>query len=90
MVTECNLEVQLYILSLMEAAPCLKEHCHRSFAVFSFICCRNLYLVPLLVPKMLKWTKRNKSNEWWLREQTIMNFWQYFQGMALEFEKTGY
>ena len=29
------------------------------------------------------------SNEWWLREQTIMNFRQYFQGMALEFEKTG-
>ena len=35
---------------------------------------------------MLKWTNRNTSNEWWLREQTIMNFWQYVQGMALEFE----
>ena len=67
--------------------PALKEHCHRNFAVFSFICCWNLCLVPLLVPKMLKWTNRNISNEWWLREQTIMNFWQYFQGMALEFEK---
>ena len=33
---------------------------------------------------MLKWTNRNISNEWWLREQTIMNFWQYFQGMALK------
>ena len=65
----------------------LKEHCHRSFAVFSFIRCRNLYLVPLLVPEMLKWTNRNISNEWWLREQSIMNFWQYFQGMAVEFEK---
>ena len=37
----------------------------------------------------IKWTNRNISNEWWLREYTIMNFWQYFQGMALEFEKTG-
>ena len=36
---------------------------------------------------MLKWTNRNISNKWWLSEQTIMNFWQYFQGMALEFEK---
>ena len=36
---------------------------------------------------MLKWTNRTISNEWWLREQTIMNFWQYFQGMALEFQK---
>ena len=48
---------------------------------------RNGPLVPLLVPKMLKWTNRNISNKWWLREQTIMNFWQYFQAMALEFEK---
>ena len=53
---------------------------------FSFVAELNLYLVPLL-PKMLKWTDRNISNEWWLREQTIMNFWQYFKGMALEFEK---
>ena len=36
---------------------------------------------------MLKSTNRNKSNEWWLREQTTMNLWQYFQGIALEFEK---
>ena len=34
----------------------IKEHCHRSFAVFSFICWWNFYLVPFLVPKMLKWT----------------------------------
>ena len=72
-----------YILHVIH----LKEHCHRRFAVFSFIRCCNLYLVPLLVPKMLKWSRRNISNEWWLREQTIMNLWQYFQEMALEFEK---
>ena len=75
------------VLSYLQQQLCLKEHCHRSFAVFSFIRCLNLYLVPLLVLKMRKWTKKNISNEWWLREQTIMNFWQYFQGMALEFEK---
>ena len=67
----------------------LKGTLSRGFAVFSFIRCGNLYPVPLLIPKMLKWTNRNISNEWWLREQTIMNFWQFFQGMALEFEKTG-
>ena len=42
----------------------LKEHCHRNFAVFSFIHCWNLFLVPLLIPKMLKWSNRNISNEW--------------------------
>ena len=69
-----------YILHVIH----LKEHCHRRFAVFSFIRCCNLYLVPLLVPKMLKWPRRNISNEWWLREQTIMNFWQYFQGIIAQ------
>ena len=44
----------------------LKGHCHWSFAVFSFIRCWNLHLVALLVPKMLKWTNINISNEWWL------------------------
>ena len=40
----------------------LKEHCQRSFSVFSFILCWNLYLVPyLLLPQMLKWTNRNIS-----------------------------
>ena len=61
--------------------------CHRSFAVFSFIRFWNLYLVPLLVPKLLKLNNRNIPNEWWLRAQVIMNFRQYFKGMALEVEK---
>ena len=38
---------------------------------------------------MLKWTNRNISNEWLLllREQIIMNFWQYFEGMTLSLKK---
>ena len=61
--------------------------CHRSFAVNSIICCRNLYLVPnYLFPKCSN-RLTETSNKWWLREQTLMNFWQYSQGMVLEFEK---
>ena len=78
-----SLKLTTYYL-IFRFSRCLKEHCHRSFALFSFIRFWNLYLVHLLVPKMLKWTNRNISNEWWLGEQTIMNLWQYFQGMALK------
>ena len=35
-------------------------------------------------------TETDQTNQWWLREQTIINFWAIFSRMmALEFEKTG-
>ena len=67
---------------------CLKEHCHRTL-LFSASFIAEIFTWYLnLFPKCSNGLTET-SNEWWLREQTIMNFWQYFQGMALEVEKTG-
>ena len=66
------------------------EHCHGSVAVFSFISCWNLYLVPLLVPKMLKWTNRNISLRMVAQRANHNEFVAIFPGTgSTQFEKHG-